>query len=374
MRSLPIAVFLSSFEPSAANRALLEVLTRLDRSRFDLSIGCIEKRGRWLSRVESAGIPVTEFPVRGFHHPSAVTEARRFARWCRDREVALVHAAGFRAEIFALPAAAFGSVPARIATRVELSPASTAARAALRRAAYACATSIVAPSHAMAVQLESEHVSTRRVRVIPYGIDAAAYGADRSGRPLQSVTVHVAQSAAEGLADAFRALAFVAGKCRGLDVIVDGRTTSRDRIVALAREHGLHDRLRLHPWGTTSRLASADLFVAPWGLGPDTRPVLEAMASGLPVVACRDEEASSVVQHQRTGVLVPPRDSQALAWALLDLVQWPAHARALGESARTSVERHHRLDAMVAAFERLYLETALPRGVDVAGDREVVAS
>jgi phosphatidylinositol alpha 1,6-mannosyltransferase len=375
MRSpLPIAVFFSSFEPSAATRVLVEVVTRLGRGRFDVSVACIEKRGRFLPRVEAAGLSVSEFPVKGFHHPSAVTEARRFARWCRDREIAVVHGAGFRGEVFSLPAAAFAGVPMRIATRVELTPSSTATRAALRRAAYACTQRIVVPSRALVPQLESEHVPARRVHVIPQGIDTSAFAAERPERPLRRVAVHAVSGSIEGLADAFRALASVARRCRDLEVVVDGRTTSRDRVVALATEHGIAERLRLHPWGTASRLASADLFVATPGLGPDTRPVLEAMASGLPIVACRGEEAAGIVQHQRTGVLVPPGDGQALAFALLDLVQWPAHARALGASARTWVDRHHRLDAMVAAFERLYLDSPAPVRAALDEGPEVVAS
>jgi glycosyltransferase involved in cell wall biosynthesis len=375
MRSpLPIAVFFSSFEPGAATRALVDVVTRIDRSRFDVSVGCIERRGRWLSRVEAAGLPVSEFPVLGFHHGSAVTEARRFARWCRERALAVVHATGFRGEVFALPAAAFAGVPMRVATRVELAPDSKAVRAALRRAAYACARAIVVPSRAIGSQLEAEHVPAHRVRVIPQGIDVASFGGERAERPVRRVAVHVVPGAADGLAEAFRALALVAGRCRELEVILDGRTTSRERVLDLAVEHGIGDRLRLHPWGTPSRLASADLFVAPSGLGPDTRPALEAMAAGLPVVTCRGEEAAGVVQHQRTGVLVPPHDARALAFALLDLVQWPAHARGLGVAARACVERHHRLDAMVAAFERLYEDDAAASRAPIDERREVVAS
>jgi glycosyltransferase involved in cell wall biosynthesis len=374
MRSrLPIAVFFSSFEPSAAIRVLVEVVTRVDRGRFDVAVGCIEKRGKWLPRVEAAGLAVTEFPVKGFHHPSAVTEARRFARWCSERGLALVHATGSRAEVFSLPAAAFAGVPTRVATRVELAPASTAARAALRRAAYACAQRIVVPSRALVPQLESEHVPARRIHVIAQGIETSAFASERAERPLRRIAVHVVPGAKDALSDTFRALAVLARRCRELEVIVDGRTTSRDLVADLATEHGLADRLRLHPWGTASRLASADLFVATPGLGPDTRPVLEAMAAGLPIVACRGEEAAGIVQHQRTGVLVPTGDVQALAFALLDLVQWPAHARALGASARAWVERHHRLDAMVAAYERLYLDSRVAARAPLEGP-EVVAS
>ena len=194
-------------------------------------------------------------------------------------------------------------------------------------------------------------------------------------RVLLDTNVIVSAVTTRGLcADVFRAVAFVVRKCRDLEVVFDARLACRDRIVDLAREHGVADRVRLEPGSTAGRLASADLVVAPSGLGADTRPVLEAMASGLPVVACRGEDAGSLIDHQRTGVLVPPGDAQALAWAVLDLVQWPAHARALGTAACAWVERHHRLDTMVAAFERLYLDGQPGRLAVVAQRSEVAAS
>ena len=118
MRSpIPIAVFLSSFETGAATRQLIDVARHLDRDRFDVHLACIDPRGASIDGIASAA-PPTAFPVEGFHRPSAVGEARRFGRWCRERGITVVHAAGYRAEVFALPAAAFAGVPVRVATRL----------------------------------------------------------------------------------------------------------------------------------------------------------------------------------------------------------------------------------------------------------------
>jgi len=89
---VPVAVFFSSFEPSAASDAVLKVLPHLDRDRFDVRLACIDRRGPWLERAESAGGQAISFPVKGFHHPSAVTEARRFTRWLTAHGIAVVHA------------------------------------------------------------------------------------------------------------------------------------------------------------------------------------------------------------------------------------------------------------------------------------------
>jgi glycosyltransferase involved in cell wall biosynthesis len=61
---------------------------------------------------------------------------------------------------------------------------------------------------------------------------------------------------------------------------------------------------------------------------------LEAMAAGLPVVACRAAAVPEVVLDGETGVLVPPRDPDALAAALAAMLRDTARARALGEAGR----------------------------------------
>jgi glycosyltransferase involved in cell wall biosynthesis len=82
--------------------------------------------------------------------------------------------------------------------------------------------------------------------------------------------------------------------------------------------------------------------------------ILEAMACGLPVVATAVGGNLHLVQHEQTGLLVPPLDPISLAAALQWLAQSPHARRRMGLAARTRIEREFSLDAMVLAFDRLY--------------------
>jgi glycosyltransferase involved in cell wall biosynthesis len=82
--------------------------------------------------------------------------------------------------------------------------------------------------------------------------------------------------------------------------------------------------------------------------------VLEALASGTPVVATAAGGIGSVVLHDETGVIVPERDAAALAAAIGSLVEDPQRRLRLGAAGRTTVETRFGWDAAAARFESAY--------------------
>jgi glycosyltransferase involved in cell wall biosynthesis len=119
------------------------------------------------------------------------------------------------------------------------------------------------------------------------------------------------------------------------DAAPDQRHFERD-LRALQGELGLGDRVRLVGFreDVETVLAAADAVAMP-SVHPDALPnaVLEAAAAGLPVVATDLGGHPEIVRDGATGRLVPAGDSRALAKALRELADNPAHARALGEAA-----------------------------------------
>ncbi len=107
-------------------------------------------------------------------------------------------------------------------------------------------------------------------------------------------------------------------------------------------------------------LQTFDLFVAPSRQESFGVSVLEAAACQLPVVASDTGGLPEVVQHGVTGLLVPPGDVQALAGALLHLVQAPALCLSMGAAGRRLVLDHYRWDACVASMLAVYQQVARP--------------
>ncbi len=96
---------------------------------------------------------------------------------------------------------------------------------------------------------------------------------------------------------------------------------------------------------------ACDLFVWPAVREAYGLAMLEAQAAGLAVVAGREGGVAEVVQHERTGILTPPRDTGAFAQAVEALLGDPARLRAMGEAAWRFVADHRSLAQAASALD-----------------------
>lgn len=81
---------------------------------------------------------------------------------------------------------------------------------------------------------------------------------------------------------------------------------------------------------------------------------VEAMAAEKPVIVTRSGGPLEIVDDGRTGCLIPPADSDALAGKICELLASPERAAALARMARTEVMRMFSLERMIGDYERLY--------------------
>lgn len=145
-----------------------------------------------------------------------------------------------------------------------------------------------------------------------------------------------------------------------LDVVGDG--LARTEVEAALAPIGprLRNRGRLGEMEVAAALAEADLFVWPAINEAFGMALLEAQASGLPVVAGASGGVAGIVADGQTGFLTPPGDVSAFAEAVRSLIVDPERRIALGQAARAKAERDHdlpvaagRLAAAIAQFARM---------------------
>lgn len=154
-----------------------------------------------------------------------------------------------------------------------------------------------------------------------------------------------------------------------LSVLGDG--PERDALLAQRDALGLADRVQIpgERSDVPEQLAGADAFVLPTKWEGLPYCILEAMASGLPVVASRVGGVPELVVDGVSGSLVPAGSLSELAAALRALDADGEKARAFGRAAHERARERFSLDAMVAAYDQLFRSLLRAR---TAGARSTV--
>jgi len=92
--------------------------------------------------------------------------------------------------------------------------------------------------------------------------------------------------------------------------------------------------------------------------------LLEACAAELPIVATDVGGNGEIVRDRINGLLVPPRDADALAAAMIEMLLSPDRATAMGRAGREWVTHEGSFRTMAARYEALYRDTAWRPGSD----------
>jgi len=151
-----------------------------------------------------------------------------------------------------------------------------------------------------------------------------------------------------------RALDPRAGGSMRLAIVGEG--TERTTIERTMQENGLSEWVWM-PGARTDVaqvLRGFDLFVLPSRGEGISNTILEAMATGLPVIATRVGGNPELVADGSTGVLVPAGDPEMIAKAILGYIRDPAYRAAHAAAARRRTEECYSLETMVASYAALY--------------------
>jgi glycosyltransferase involved in cell wall biosynthesis len=247
-----------------------------------------------------------------------------------------------------------------------LAPARRAARLAFARAG-----AITACSDDLARRAVALGADARRTVVVPYGVDGARFKPD----PDRRRTVRADLGVADG-----DFLVFAAGRLvrkKGFEYLVDALAplTGFPCVLAIGGEGDLEEELRARASAAGARvrflgnltqgevaahMAAADVIVVPSvrdeSGNVDGLPnvVLEALASGTPLVTTAAGGIGAVVAHRDTALVVPERDPVAIREAVADLAASPAERSRLGHAARALVQTRYGWQETAARFEEAY--------------------
>ncbi len=358
-----------------AEMALLELVRHQTASGHEVEVAHVRRDTGLGDVFRDAGARVTPL---GAERASSLPGA--FLRLCalmRDRRPDIVHTHLLKADFLGALAAR------RLGLTRRLVSSKHNDESALRRRPVQWAHGIISRWAARVVALSrhvGEIVATEgrvprdRLEVVTYGLDPAPFENARADGIRQGlglgtddlVAITVARFAPQkdhaGLLEAACLLRDEHPRLRWLWVGGDPRGDLQKRMERSVAERGMTDRVLFAGIrrDIPALMAASDLFVMPsnWeGLG---LVYLEAMATGLPVVANRVSGVPEVVVDGITGILVERGRPGPLAEAIGTLVQDPDLRRALGMAGRQRVRECFSPEAFFSGYDRIYSEIIGP--------------
>jgi glycosyltransferase involved in cell wall biosynthesis len=143
---------------------------------------------------------------------------------------------------------------------------------------------------------------------------------------------------------ALRSLAILRRSRPGAHMTIAGNGPEREKLAELARALGLAANVTFTGRVDNDRIGElyqrAELFLNPSLVDNMPISILEALASGIPVVSTNVGGIPFLVEHEKTALLVSPGDADAMARALLDLIDDPVKAARLASAGRDSVQQY----------------------------------
>jgi glycosyltransferase involved in cell wall biosynthesis len=220
-----------------------------------------------------------------------------------------------------------------------------------------------ANSRAALDQLARLGIGPKRLRHIPNGLDLSQWSprpAEPDGEPLILCAARFAP--VKRHEDLLHALALLRSKGHSFRAVLAGGGPLLGEMRALTERLGLSDAVEL-----PGELAAGEVrrrlegaAIACLASASEGMPgaLMEAMATGVPVVGTAAGGTTELVVDGESGLLVPPHDPPALARALAALLADPQLRARLSTGARRRMEERFSLDAMLAAKEQLFVEAA----------------
>lgn len=361
---------------AGAEHSLALLLERLDRSRFS-PIVALPGKGALTEMLDGMGVPYCPVPMGRLRRTrNPVTLLRYFSMWRRAiTEIAklfdefgthLVHSNSTTAHLFAGPAAKRAGLPCIWHVRDMSSPGGWLDTMMTKNA-----TAIVAISGAVKANMCHRRLAEPKTTVIHNGVDVAKFapgdpmavrgelGLDASTPVAGIIGQVVPWKGHERFLDAAAKVTAAIPDARFL-VVGDNRFGDfpgiLDRLKERARELGIGDRVLFLGWrdDTVAVMNALDVLVLTSEDEPFGRVVVEAMACGKPVVSFRCGGPVEIIEHDRTGLLIAPFDTDEMAAGLVRLLSDRDESAAMGELAREAASEKFSAGAYADNVQDLY--------------------
>jgi len=350
-----------------AETQLVRVATRLRQRGWDVRVVTLMPPRAYVDVLEQAGIPVTTLGIRNKRPP--LRPIWRLARIIRESKPAIVHSHMVHANLLTRFTRLLVPVPVLVCSARSIQEGGRLRDWLYRLTDPLCDLTTHVCEAGAQRYVRERIVPPHKMRVVYNGVDVEQFRLDGQRRERMRRETQIGNhfvwlavgrlEAPKDYPTLIRAFARISDVREDTLLWIVGDGPLRRQVEALTREMGLQVRVRF--WGLRADVSNlmngADAFVMSSSREGLPNVLLEAQACGLPAVVTNVGGNSEVVIHEKTGFIVPPQNPEALAEAMLRLMDLPVEMRQqMGTLARQRVEQEFSLESVVTQWENLYYE------------------
>lgn len=357
-----------SLDPGGTERLIVELVKRVHQ-QIPTAVCCLDGKGLWAPEVEALGVPVVPLNrPAGFH----LATAARLADVIAETGATLLHCHQYSPFVYGRLASVRTRTPIVFTEHGRHSDAPPSRKRALvNRLLARGVPALYAVSGELRRHMLAEGFPAR-VGVIWNGIEpgdapsAEERLAVRRALGIEPDAVVVGSIGRLDPVKDFPTLVAAFARARasqpGMRLVIIGDGPERAAIENAVAAVGAEGSIRLlgHRQDARALLAAVDIYANSSISEGISLTLLEAMAACCPIVATAVGGTPEVVQHESTGILVPPRSPEAMGIQLEALAAAPDRARRYREAGRARVLEHFTLDRMVGAYRTLYERNGRP--------------
>jgi glycosyltransferase involved in cell wall biosynthesis len=344
-------------DPGGSERQLTEVAKALDQSRYVPYVGSIRTYGRCVEELRAAGVPLVEFPIRGFFRPSHFRAARQLGRYIREHRIDIVHTFDVPATLFAVPVARLYGAP-NVLSSQRAYRSLTPGKHPFLKLMDRMVDGVVVNSRAVGETLiKEDKINPELVHLCHNGLDLSVFfpPSERSNGPVR-IGVAAVLRPEKGLLTLVDAFSEVQKAGLPVHLTILGSGPMLEPLQMRVHEHGIAESCAFEPatGAVAARLRTFDIFVLPSLSEALSNALMEAMACGCCAIASRVGGNPELIEEDVSGLLFEAGDAPGLARKLEVLIRDAELRKRLGDAGARRMREHFSMSASVRRMQEIY--------------------